>query len=139
MRKCSFGGPINSKILAHPKNPETGEVWTEYGKRESSGERSFLGCIMRTRIVRVGNSQGVRIPKRLLEQSGIKEDVELEIENGGIIIRAVHTSRVAAHSSTAEHGDDVLPESGSFHDEIVSGLTETRGTLEADDPFESLP
>ena len=35
---------------------------------------------MRVRIVRIGNSQGIRIPKSLLEQTGIMSDVELDVE-----------------------------------------------------------
>jgi antitoxin MazE len=30
-----------------------------------------MGTAIRTRIVKIGNSQGIRIPKPLLEQSGI--------------------------------------------------------------------
>jgi hypothetical protein len=29
--------------------------------------------------VRIGNSQGIRIPKLLLEQAGLKDEVELEV------------------------------------------------------------
>lgn len=34
-----------------------------------------MGATIRTRIVKVGNSQGIRIPKPLLEQSGIDKEV----------------------------------------------------------------
>ena len=36
---------------------------------------------MRARVIKIGNSQGLRIPKPLLEQTGIMDDVEIEIEN----------------------------------------------------------
>jgi hypothetical protein len=36
------------------------------------------------RVVKIGNSQGIRIPKLLLEQSGIQEKVNLEARNGQI-------------------------------------------------------
>jgi len=36
---------------------------------------------MRTSIVRIGNSQGIRIPKVLLEQCHLGTDVELEVED----------------------------------------------------------
>lgn len=42
---------------------------------------------MRTRIIKIGNSQGLRIPKPILEQTGITDDVELSIEENQIIIR----------------------------------------------------
>ena len=48
---------------------------------------------MKTRIVRIGNSQGVRIPKPLLQQSGLGEEVELAVENGTIVIRPTSRPR----------------------------------------------
>ena len=67
---------------------------------------------MRTRIVRIGNSRGIRIPKPVLEQTGIKEDVELEVvENNHIIIRPVSNPRDgwdAAYQRMSEGDDDKL-------------------------------
>lgn len=66
---------------------------------------------VRTRIIRIGNSQGIRIPKPLLEQSGITGDVELEIEDNKIVIQAVTRPRrgwETAFVSMAEQGDDQL-------------------------------
>jgi antitoxin MazE len=40
------------------------------------------------RVVKIGNSQGIRIPKLLLEQSGIQENVNIEASNGQILISA---------------------------------------------------
>jgi antitoxin MazE len=64
---------------------------------------------MRTRIVRIGNSQGVRIPRPLLEQSGIRDEVELEVEDGKIVIRSAPERRRGwneAFRSMAAEGDD---------------------------------
>jgi antitoxin MazE len=44
---------------------------------------------VKTRIIRIGNSRGVRIPKVLLDQSGISGEVELEVVQNGIVIHAV--------------------------------------------------
>ena len=66
---------------------------------------------VRARIIAIGNSQGVRIPKLLLEQTGIKEDVELEVHQDKIIIHALAKPRnnwEAAFSEMAEKGDDAL-------------------------------
>lgn len=49
---------------------------------------------MKARVVKIGNSQGIRIPKPILEQTGIMEDVELEIEKNHIIIRPISKARV---------------------------------------------
>ena len=78
---------------------------------------------MKTRIVRIGNSQGVRIPKPLLEQSGLGEEVELEVHDRQIVIRAVERPRQGwdeAFRTMAEAQDDALldpdPASGSEWD-----------------------
>jgi antitoxin MazE len=41
---------------------------------------------MKTNIIPIGNSKGIRIPKVILEQCNIKESVILEIEQDKIII-----------------------------------------------------
>lgn len=48
---------------------------------------------MKAQIVQIGNSQGIRIPKVLLEESGIKGEVELELCSDGILIRNVTKPR----------------------------------------------
>jgi antitoxin MazE len=66
---------------------------------------------MRTRVVKIGNSKGIRIPKPLLEQSGIADEVDMEIEDGQIVIRAVRHPREgwdAAFAEMAHRGDDRL-------------------------------
>jgi antitoxin MazE len=45
------------------------------------------------RVVKIGNSQGIRIPKLLLEQSGIQENVSIEARNGQILISAADSPR----------------------------------------------
>ncbi len=66
---------------------------------------------MHTKIIRIGNSQGIRIPKPLLVQSGLGEEVEIEAESGRIVIRAASHPRQGwadAFRSMAAHGDDGL-------------------------------
>ena len=42
---------------------------------------------MITRIIKIGNSQGIRIPKIILEQSGLTDEVELNVKRNQLIIR----------------------------------------------------
>jgi len=66
---------------------------------------------MRAHIVKIGNSQGIRIPKPLLDQTGIKDDVELEVNKTQIIIRPVLNPRLGwdnAFKSMAQNNDDTL-------------------------------
>jgi antitoxin MazE len=44
---------------------------------------------MRARVIKIGNSQGVRISKPILEQTGIMDAVEIDVEKNMIIIRRV--------------------------------------------------
>ncbi len=48
---------------------------------------------MKTRIVRIGNSQGVRIPKPLLEEAGLGDEVELRVEDGTLVIASANAPR----------------------------------------------
>lgn len=70
-----------------------------------------MGAAIRTRIVKIGNSHGIRIPKLLLEQSGIQEDVEIEVQGDRLIIRKAPHSRTEwakAFVTMVEHHDNVL-------------------------------
>lgn len=44
---------------------------------------------MKTSIVPIGNSRGIRIPKTILEQCHIEKDVVLEVEGDNIVIKPV--------------------------------------------------
>lgn len=44
---------------------------------------------MRTNIISIGNSKGIRIPKVILKQFDIEDHVDLEIEKNRIVIRPV--------------------------------------------------
>lgn len=66
---------------------------------------------MRTNIIRIGNSQGIRIPKVLLEQSRVGTEVDVEVENGMIVIRSASRPREGWKEKfrlMAEQGDDKL-------------------------------
>ena len=66
---------------------------------------------MKTRIIKIGNSQGIRIPKVLLEQSQLGDEVELEAQEGRIIIHQVPVARrgwAEQFQLMAKNGDDKL-------------------------------
>ncbi len=66
---------------------------------------------MRTRIIKIGNSQGIRIPKLFLEQSKLREEVEMEAQGDQIILRSVTYPRQGwdeAFQEMAQQGDDQL-------------------------------
>lgn len=43
---------------------------------------------MKARLIRIGNSRGIRLPKPLIEQAGLTDEVDLRIQAGTITIRA---------------------------------------------------
>lgn len=44
---------------------------------------------MRTAIRKIGNSQGVLIPKPLLAEAGLETDVDMAVENGALVLRPI--------------------------------------------------
>ena len=54
---------------------------------------SFNEALVRARIVRVGNSRGIRIPKPFLEQAGLQDEVELSVEQDRLVIQPVRLPR----------------------------------------------
>ena len=71
-----------------------------------------MSNIIKARIVKMGNSQGIRIPKLLLEQLGLQDQVEMEVEANQLIIRpatpATRQGWEAAFREMARCGDDSL-------------------------------
>jgi antitoxin MazE len=66
---------------------------------------------MKTRIVRIGNSQGIRIPKALIEEAGLSGEVEICVQDASLVIKPVVKPRARAGWATAfesmvMHGDD---------------------------------
>lgn len=66
---------------------------------------------MRTRIVKIGNSQGIRIPKALLDQTGLCGEVDIQAQGGSLLVAAVRRPRSGwddAFREMALHEDDRL-------------------------------
>jgi antitoxin MazE len=83
-----------------------------------------MSTIVKTRLVKIGNSQGIRIPKVLLDQVGLKNDIELEVQGDQLVLRAARRPREGwdeQFRQMAERDDDELLDknvrSGSSWDE----------------------
>ena len=48
---------------------------------------------MKTRLVRIGNSRGIRLPKPLIAQAGLTEEIEMHLRDGAIVIERASTPR----------------------------------------------
>ena len=69
---------------------------------------------MKALLVPIGNSRGVRIPKPLIEQCGLTDEVDLDVQDGTILIRAPRVGPRAgwtkAFARMAREGGDKLEE-----------------------------
>lgn len=66
---------------------------------------------MKTNLVKIGNSRGIRIPKPVIEQCGLEDEVEMVVQNNELVIRSSATPRKgwdAAFARMSEFGDDEL-------------------------------
>ena len=65
---------------------------------------------MKTNVIKIGNSKGIRIPKALLLESGLGSEVELKVKRGEIKIVALdYAAREAwSASDTAVMSEKVL-------------------------------
>ncbi|MEP6960875.1 MAG: AbrB/MazE/SpoVT family DNA-binding domain-containing protein [Acidobacteriota bacterium] len=66
---------------------------------------------MKANLIAIGNSRGVRIPKAVLEQTGLTDEVEMEVRGRQLVIRAARKPRQGweeAFREMATRGDDAL-------------------------------
>jgi len=66
---------------------------------------------VRSKLIKIGNSRGIRIPQSLLEQVGLSGEVELQVEGDKLIIHPVNQPRQGwqmQFALMAEQGDDRL-------------------------------
>lgn len=65
---------------------------------------------MKAQIIQIGNSQGIRIPKAVLEETKLSGEVELEVVPDGLLIRNLKKPRGdwdSIFKSLADADDDL--------------------------------
>ena len=78
---------------------------------------------VKLKVVQIGNSQGIRLPKLLLDQCGIKKEVEAQAVKGVIVLRPIKKSHRKgwdeAFKEMSRQSDDqlLISEGGSEFDE----------------------
>ena len=75
---------------------------------------------MKAKLVAIGNSRGIRLPKAVIEQYALTDEVELEMKKDHIIVRASRRPREGweeAFARMAANGDDALLDEGTVHRE----------------------
>jgi len=66
---------------------------------------------MKAKLVAIGNSKGVRLPRSVIEECGFGDEVEMRIDAGTVVLAPAHAPREgwdAAFARMAEAGDDAL-------------------------------
>ena len=68
---------------------------------------------MQIQLVKIGNSQGIRLPKAVIEQAILSEELDLQVSEDAIIIRSASRLRsdwAAAAEACRAAGEDQLDE-----------------------------
>ncbi len=75
---------------------------------------------MHAKLVRIGNSRGVRLPKTVIEGAGLKDDLNLEVRDGAVVIRNAETARsgwAEAAAACHEAREDALEDWDAVSDD----------------------
>jgi antitoxin MazE len=70
-----------------------------------------MSPMLRAKVVKIGNSRGIRIPRTLLEQAGLTDEVEMMVDGDKLIIQSARLPRQgweAQFASISEKRDDRL-------------------------------
>lgn len=73
----------------------------------------------KTRIVRIGNSRGIRVPKALLDEAQLPDEVELHAEPGRLVVQATRRARTGWAKAARAMRDRA-------HDALLEEPTATR-------------
>ena len=71
---------------------------------------------MEAKLVRIGNSKGVRLPKSMLVQTGMTERIEIEARGHNIILKPIEEPRSGWEASFAKGGHKLSEEDRAWLD-----------------------
>ena len=69
---------------------------------------------VRTHLIKIGNSQGVRLPKAIVEQAGLVNELTIEVVDGAVLIKSAAHARASWTAAFAT----IAPES---HKSLLDG------------------
>ena len=71
-------------------------------------------------LIRIGNSKGVRLPKAVIEQAGLKDEIDLEVKDGKVILSPARPARagwqIAAQACHEAGHDDLADWDATLND-----------------------
>jgi len=71
---------------------------------------------MEAKLVRIGNSKGVRLPKSMLVQTGMTERIEIEARGHNIILKPIKEPRSGWEASFAKGKHELSKEDRAWLD-----------------------
>jgi antitoxin MazE len=86
-------------------------------RNQASHEKPKASTGTRVRLVKMGNSRGIRLPPEFLAQAELDEEVELEVRDAQVVISLVPRPRRGwekQFDGMTAHGDDRLLDSKVF-------------------------
>ena len=81
----------------------------------------YYNVIMIIDLIAIGNSQGVRIPKAILRQYGLRGQVELSLQSAGLLISPAKRPRAGWEGRFDRSAEALLPDNmtSAWDDEWV--------------------
>ena len=70
-----------------------------------------MSVVVKSHLIKIGNSRGIRIPKICLEQVGLTDEAEITVEANQLVIRPARHPREGweeQFKEMAERGEDKL-------------------------------
>ena len=75
---------------------------------------------MQVNLVKIGNSKGIRLPKTVIEQARLEDEIDLEVKDGKVILSSTTQTRVgwaaAAKRCHKAGQDDLADWDGTLND-----------------------
>jgi antitoxin MazE len=75
---------------------------------------------METKLVKIGNSFGIRIPKSLIQQYDLSNNIEIDPTENGILIK----SKKKARAGWKEQLTEAIENGHNPDDELLEGFTD---------------
>lgn len=82
----------------------------EYNVGTSDKSEKIMN-VVKTPLIKIGNSRGIRIPKVLIDQVGLGDEVEIDAQRGQLVIRPTSRPRYGwdeQFQAMVQRGDDRL-------------------------------
>ena len=80
---------------------------------------------MRTRLIRIGNSRGIRIPKALIEAAGLDASLRMRVVDNGLLLERVDDDDPRAGWAEAARVSESRGEGGLLDDPVPTAFDES--------------